>query len=109
MTDESWLDRAAGTYQRDPDFIAEGLSLELMEQATVLMDAAGITRAELAQRMGVSKPYVTRLFRAPANLTLRSLAQIALALDAALTVSFCEAPTPRRFATGVQYTSPTSR
>ncbi len=85
-----------------------------MEQAVLMAAATGwmrillerrkISRAELARRIGKSKPYVTQLLRAPSNLTLRTLADVAWALHARFTlhvaVPFAERvkikPRPRR-------------
>ena len=41
----------------------------------------GITRSQLADTMGIPKSQVSRIFNAPPNLTLRSIARIALALE----------------------------
>ena len=44
----------------------------------------GITRAELARRMGVSRPVVTRLFTGSPNLTIRRMTAVAHALGCEL-------------------------
>jgi plasmid maintenance system antidote protein VapI len=69
-------------FERDPDYVAETLALQVIEQALQLMKDKGISRSELASLMGVSRAYVSKLFNAPPNMTLRSIAQLALALDA---------------------------
>ena len=75
-----WLAEYEAEFAGDPEYLAEGLAIRIAEQAVRLMEEQGISRAELASRMGVSKAYITRLFNAPPNLTLRSIAQLALAL-----------------------------
>jgi transcriptional regulator with XRE-family HTH domain len=45
-----------------------------------VMQASGITKAELARRMGVSKARVTNLLSGMPNMTLRTLAVVAVAL-----------------------------
>ena len=82
-----WLNEAITEYEKDPDFVAESLAIGLIEQAIELMEARNMTRTELAGRMGVSKAYVTKLFNAPPNLTLRSIAGVAVALGAEPSVS----------------------
>lgn len=52
----------------------------------ILMERRKVSRAELARRMERSKPYVTQLLRAPSNLTLRTLAEVAWALGARFTL-----------------------
>ena len=87
-----WLTQYDAAYARDPDYIAEGLALSVTEEALGLMEQKNISRSQLAARMNVSRAYVTRLFNAPPNLTLRSIAQLAVAIGATphLSLSFCE-------------------
>ena len=68
-------------YEKDPDFVAEGLALSIIDNALYAMERKGITRSELAAAMGIPKSQVSRIFNAPPNLTLRSIARIALALE----------------------------
>ena len=68
-------------YACDPDFVAAGLALDVAEQVARIISYRGMTRTELAKRMGVSKALVTRALNAPTNMTLRSIAQLAVALD----------------------------
>ena len=44
------------------------------------MEAKGITRAELARRMGVTPGFVTQILGAGRNLTLKTIADVQLAL-----------------------------
>ena len=67
-------------YADDPDFIAEGMAIAILEDALRIMRDRGLTRSELANRMGVSRANISRLFNAPPNLTLRTIAQLAVAL-----------------------------
>ena len=68
-------------YEKDPDFVAEGLALAIIDNALYAMQRKGITRSELAAAMGIPKSQVSRIFNAPPNLTLRSIARLALALE----------------------------
>ena len=74
------LEKYYSKYERDPDFIAEGLSIAIIENALQLMQLKGISRADLAREMGVPKSQISRIFNAPPNLTLLSIARIAVAL-----------------------------
>lgn len=67
-------------YEKDPDFVAEGLSISVIENALKVMKKKGISRTDLAREMGVPKSQISRIFNAPPNLTLLSIARIALAL-----------------------------
>jgi Predicted transcription regulator containing HTH domain len=39
------------------------------------MDAAGMSRADLARKMGKKRPYITRILSGKHNLTVKTLAQ----------------------------------
>jgi len=57
---------------------------------TILMDRRKVSRADLARRIGKSKPYVTQILRAPRNITLRTLADLAWALDGNVRLSLVQ-------------------
>jgi antitoxin component HigA of HigAB toxin-antitoxin module len=75
-----WLSEAVREYETDADFVAESLAIGLIERALELMEEQGMSRSALADAMEVSRAHVTRLFNAPPNLTLRSIAKLSLAL-----------------------------
>lgn len=83
-----WLDKYVEEYEHDADYIAEGLALRLVEQAISIMGEKGISRSDLASLMGVSRSHITRMFNAPPNLTLRSVAQLAGALGVKAELKF---------------------
>ena len=74
------LQNQISQYENDADFIAEGLSIAIIENALRIMQQKGTSRSDLAQAMGIPKSQVSRIFNAPPNLTLRSIARIAIAL-----------------------------
>ena len=67
-------------YESAPDFLAESLSIAIIENALKVMKLKGISRADLAREMGVPKSQISRIFNAPPNLTLLTIARIAVAL-----------------------------
>jgi len=69
-------------FKDDPDYVMEGLYLDLMEQVSVYMYDRDITQAELARRMAVSEARVSQLFADSSNLTLKTIAKMLIALDA---------------------------
>ena len=81
------LDQYIREYEGDPDYVAETMALHLAEQATRLLEKRNMSRSELADLMGVSRAYVTKILNAPPNLTLRSIATLALALGAKPSIS----------------------
>ena len=74
------LDKHFAVYEKAPDFLAESLSIAIIENALEVMKQKGVSRADLAREMGVPKSQVSRIFNAPPNLTLLSIARIAVAL-----------------------------
>jgi plasmid maintenance system antidote protein VapI len=70
---EEWKD--------DPDFIYEGLVLDFTEQVVRNMIATGTRRSELAERLGTSRAYVTKLLDGQENMTLKTIVRVANALD----------------------------
>ena len=67
-------------YESAPDFLAESLSIAVIENALKVMKLKGITRADLAREMGVPKSQISRIFNAPPNLTLLTISRIAVVL-----------------------------
>jgi transcriptional regulator with XRE-family HTH domain len=75
------LNKYYSKYEHDPEFIAEEMAIRIIEDALQIMQAKGINKSELSNRMGVSRAHISRLFNAPPNLTLHSIARLAAALD----------------------------
>jgi len=94
QTMTGWVRRRREELADDPEYVAEGLALRLMEQIVRRMDEEGLSPAELADKLGVSRAYVSKFLNAPPNLTLRSLAAVALALGARPQVSLVYALSP---------------
>ncbi|MFN8507383.1 MAG: helix-turn-helix domain-containing protein [Dehalococcoidia bacterium] len=84
-------------YRNDPGYVAEGLALLFAENVARLLHDRGQSRKAFAEQLGVSPAMVTRTLNAPPNLTLRTIAAFALALDVpplALFATPCELPVP---------------
>lgn len=58
------------------------LITQLTDEITVYLREQGLTRAELASRMGVSPGRISQVLSGGENLTLRTLAALSTALDA---------------------------
>lgn len=68
-------------------FAIEGLVADTAELVARLMEERGVNKAELARRLGKSRARVTQLLSGKANMTIRTLAEIACALDAEVRLS----------------------
>lgn len=80
----------------------EELILEATEKLTLALDEAGITRTELAARLGRTPGYVSQVFGGGRNLTLRTVADIAAALSMRPTLML--APENGATSNGLQWT-----
>ncbi|MDE2873837.1 MAG: helix-turn-helix transcriptional regulator [Gemmatimonadota bacterium] len=78
-TSEAWIARQA----KDPEFRQfyeeERLILWTTEEIAGAMVDQGISRADIAERIGTSRANVTQLLSGSRNMTLRSLARLAYA------------------------------
>jgi len=80
--------------QETVEYWAEGAIVEFTEALWARMEAEGVSRAELARRLGTSKAYVTKVLGGNANFTLYSLTKLALAVEGRIRVSI--EPLPKR-------------
>ncbi len=95
MTDEAqWFADIEKESANDPEIIVYGMLLEMTEDICEAMEHQGITRSELANRLGVSRQYVTNFLNTPTNTTLKSIVQFAQAVG--LEVSLQRRPASQR-------------
>ena len=64
----------------------ERLILEVTESIANVMEEQGISRDELAKRLGKTPAFVTKLLRGDNNLTLRTLADVFYAMNHGLSL-----------------------
>ena len=74
------FEKARERAKRRTPYYEEKLLLDASSTILREMDARGITRKKLSERLHVSPAYVTKVLRGNANLTLESLARIGAAL-----------------------------
>jgi transcriptional regulator with XRE-family HTH domain len=83
------------------DYWVAGAILEFTEGVVREMERQGVTRTELARRLGATPAYVTKILRGKANFTLETMVRLARALDAQLHVQLAaEAGQPALQAVG---------
>ena len=73
---------------REPEYVTQGLIHDINEQVIAQMKVLGLRNKDFAERLGVSRAYINKLLDGNPNLTARSLARIATALDCDLSVNF---------------------
>jgi len=72
--------------EKDPLFVAELMKLEFADDLVRLLEARGLKRTELAEKLGTNRGYVTRVLNTEYNLSVETMAKIALALDARISL-----------------------
>jgi len=87
MRERPFIEDKIEQFRDHPDFVAHEVLLDLNEQIVARMSELGLRNKDLADLLGVSRAYVSRLLDGRPNLTIRSLAAIALALETQLSVS----------------------
>lgn len=87
MRERPLIEAKIEQFRDHPNFVAHQVLLDLNEQMLARMSELGLRNTDLANLLGVSRSYVSRLLDGRPNLTVRSLAAIAIALNTQLTVS----------------------
>jgi transcriptional regulator with XRE-family HTH domain len=77
---EGTLERYTKEYASDPEFVAEGLAIKVTEEMLECLELKGLNQSWLAEQMGVSRAHVSRILNARPNMTLLTIAKIAVAL-----------------------------
>lgn len=75
------LNRLAASPDLMKEFQRERLATEITELISRLMEEQGMSRADLAKRLGVSRARVTMMLRHGTNLTVNTIADIFTALN----------------------------
>jgi len=78
---EEWFTKQLEKYEDDLEFRMEGLILDFTEKISIKMSELNINRTEFAQRLGVSKAFVTKLLNGNPNLTIKTMMSIADVLN----------------------------
>lgn len=77
---KGFLDKYIEGWKDDPEYQAEYLILEIIDNICERMKEKNVSKEELARRLGKSKAYVTRLLDGNVNITLLKLVKVFLAL-----------------------------
>jgi transcriptional regulator with XRE-family HTH domain len=72
--------------ERHEDYWIAGAILEFTESVVREMKRQSVTRTHLAERLGTTPAYVTKILRGRVNFTLATMARLARALDSELQV-----------------------
>jgi len=77
-------------WDEDPEFVADLAKGQITEDILAAMKKDNINKSQLAERLGKSRQYVSRVLNETANFTIDSLAEIACALNRKIEVRMIE-------------------
>jgi transcriptional regulator with XRE-family HTH domain len=80
------LDQIASSPELMKSFQRERLEMEITELICQLMKDQGINRADLANRLGKTRPHVTKLLRDGSNMTVKTISDVFFVLGRSLRV-----------------------
>lgn len=80
-SDLDFLTASVGDDRSDVAYRQQALVLELSERVLDRISQLGISQAELARRMRVSRPMITKLLTGDSNFQLKTLLRLADALE----------------------------
>ena len=80
--------RDAERARNTPEYELEWLLLDIHEALWAAMQARGVSRSELAERLGTSRAYITKLLEGQENMTLKTLVRVANALEMKVSTKF---------------------
>ncbi|GEM_PF-1009922 len=69
-------------------YASEELTFNVTEDILIQMEDKGVSKSELAEKLGKTKSHISQLLSGSRNMTLRTLADICFALDVKPTVCF---------------------
>ena len=90
MGRKKWFEEMLESFKDDFDFRLESILIGLTEQICKVMRERNISRIQLAQRLKVSPPAVTKILNGSSNFTIKTLMSIADALEMNLNIEFRE-------------------
>ena len=79
---QDWIDE----FQGDPEYEFDKVAIDVGEQIVARMEELGMTQADLARQMGVSRARISQILRGNDNLTLKSIVAVAIGLDSRVDV-----------------------
>jgi len=97
MNAEKWFQDELETSRKTFEYRLEKILIQLGEDICRLMRDQQISRAEVAERLGVSRAYVTRVLNGNPNLTIKTLLKLSDALGHELAIHFVPMPDRKLF------------
>ncbi|MDP8241106.1 MAG: helix-turn-helix transcriptional regulator [Candidatus Hatepunaea meridiana] len=81
MQYSKWAKERYDRLKDKPEYLAVKLMIEINDQLYNRMEELGLSQYDLAERIGKSQSYVSKLLNHGTNMTLKTLAALAMALE----------------------------
>lgn len=85
---KDWFDQEVKELEKDPEYIANGLMIEMAAQVSKKLQDEGLKQKDLAEKLGKSEGWISRFMNAPTNFSVKKLVEIGVALGMNLEVKF---------------------
>lgn len=85
---KKWYESEKDELSQDPEFIAQGIMMDLSIQIADYLKQHNLKQKDLADRLGKSQGWVSRFLNGPTNFSVLKLTEMAVALGLKLNVSF---------------------
>ena len=85
---KGWFDQEVKELEHDPEFIANGLMIDLAAQVARKLKKEGLKQKDLADKLDKSQGWISRFMNDPTNFSIKKLVEIGVALDMNLEVKF---------------------
>lgn len=76
------------SYEHQRMYAGEELTFDITEDVLIAMEEKGISKTQLAERLGKSKAYVSQILSGARNMTLRTLSDVCFAIGIKPVVEF---------------------
>jgi len=103
--EETWFYDLLADRKHDPAFLTEQVLIDVTEQISARLRELDMRSSDLAERLGVSRAYVSQLLNGKPNMTMRTLVGAAHALGLRVHVELRERPAIDNAAEGVRSTT----
>ncbi len=88
MSKQNWFLENLEKVQNTFDYRLENILLDVGENIALFMKEQNLNRSQMAQRLGVSRAYVTKILNGNPNLTIKTLLRLSDVLEKDLKIMF---------------------
>jgi len=87
---KKWFDEEVKSLEQDAEYISYGLMIDLAAQIASKLDKEGLKQKDLAERLGKSPGWISRIINSPTNFSVKKLVELGSVLGLQLEIKFKE-------------------